>query len=94
MVDDPRVFRHVGLFVRCLRLTDVAGSVMGCTLIERWRCFWHGHRDLSRTPSYAATLADGRTRELHFCMACDSLVWADRQPTKMETQLTWKNVRI
>jgi hypothetical protein len=67
---------------------------MGCWIIERWRCYWHGHRDLSRTPSYAAVLPDGRIRELQFCLACDSLVWTERRPTTKETQLTWKDQRI
>jgi hypothetical protein len=63
-------------------------------MIERWRCYWHGHRNLSRTPSYAATLADGRTGELHFCLACGSLAWTKRRPTTRETQLTWKDLQI
>jgi hypothetical protein len=67
---------------------------MGCWIIERWRCYWHGHRDLSRTQSYAAVLADGSIRELHFCLACDSLVWTQHRPTTTEAQLTWKDLQI
>lgn len=66
---------------------------MHCWILERWRCFWHGHRDLSRTASYAAVLPDGRVRELHFCLACDGLVWTERRPTMKETQLTWNNLQ-
>jgi hypothetical protein len=67
---------------------------MSCWLIERWRCFLRGHRDLSRTPSYAAVLADGRVRELHFCLACSSLVWTVGRSTTKEMQPTWKSLQI
>ena len=74
--------------------TARTGSHMGYWLVERARCCWQGHRDLSRTPSYAAVLADGRIRELHFCLACGSLVWTERRPTTTETSFTWKNLQI
>ncbi len=67
---------------------------MSCWICERWRCYWHGHRDLSRTTSYGALLADGRIRELKFCLACGSLVWTEREPPTKETPLTWKNLQI
>ena len=67
---------------------------MSCWIIERLRCFLRGHRDLSRTASYAAVLADGRMSELHFCLACGSLVWTQHQPQTTETQLTWKDLQI
>jgi hypothetical protein len=66
---------------------------MGCWIIERWLCYWYGHRDLLRTPSYAAVLADGRIRELHFCLACGSPVWTEPRSTT-ERQLTWKDLQI
>jgi len=66
---------------------------MGCWIIERWRCYWYGHRDLSHTQSYGAVLADGSIRELHFCLACGSLVWTGHRPTREATQLTWKDLQ-
>jgi hypothetical protein len=68
--------------------------MMRCRFSERWRCYWHGHRDLTRMASYGGILADGRLRELHFCLACNSPVWVVRRPTNMEKQLTWKDLQI
>jgi hypothetical protein len=47
---------------------------MGWWIIERWRCYWYGHRDLSRTQSCVVMLADGRVQMLHVCPVCGSLV--------------------
>ena len=33
-------------------------------LMRRWRCYRHGHRDLSQTPSYGGVLSNGRLRAL------------------------------
>jgi hypothetical protein len=66
---------------------------MSCWIIERLRCFFRGHRDLTRTASYAVVEADGRIRELHFCLACGSLVWTENQPTGAPP-ITWKDLRI
>ena len=66
---------------------------MSCWIIERLRCLFRGHRDLTRTASYAVVEADGRIRELHFCLACGSLVWTENQPTGAPP-ITWKDLRI
>jgi hypothetical protein len=59
------------------------GYFMGCWIIERWRCLLHGHRDLSRTPSYAAALPGGNIRELH-----------ERRQAKEATQLKWEDLQV
>ena len=61
-------------------------------IIQRCLCFLRGHRDLSRTESYAAVLSDGSIRQLHFCLACGSQVWT--KPTTKEASVTWKDLRV
>jgi hypothetical protein len=51
-----------------------------CWIVERCRCCLAGHRSLSSCAAYEATLPDGRVRELHFCLACNSPVWIVRVP--------------
>jgi hypothetical protein len=70
------------------------GPGLGWWIIQRWLCYLHGHRDLSRTQSYGAVLASGRIRELHFCLACGSQVWTEHQPTAKEVQRTWNDLQI
>ena len=66
---------------------------MGCWLIERCRCYWHGHRDLAGAVCFGGVMPDGRIRELHFCLSCDSLVWTEHQPTTAEAHPTWNNLQ-
>jgi len=48
-----------------------------------------GHRALSPCATHSADLPDGRVRDLHFCVACNSPAWVTRDPTKAEEQLRW-----
>ena len=66
---------------------------MSCWPIERWRCYWHGHRELSRASSFGGVLADGRIRELHLCLACGSLVWTEHQPSTEEAHPSWNELQ-
>jgi hypothetical protein len=69
-------------------------NTVGSWLRNRWRCYWHGHRDLSLSASFGGVLADGRIRELHLCRACDSLVWTEHRPSTAETNPTWTDLGI
>jgi hypothetical protein len=66
--------------------------MMGYWIIDRLRCYFRGHRDLSRIASYAAVQADGRIRELHFCLACGSLVWTSNQ--QRHRPITWNDLQL
>jgi hypothetical protein len=69
------------------------GPGLGWWIIQRWLCYLHGHRDLSRTQTSGAVLASG-IRELYFCLACGSQVWTEHQSTAKELQVTWKDLQI
>jgi hypothetical protein len=68
------------------------GLGLGSWVFQRWLCCLHGHRRLSTTLTYSSVLANGRIRELHFCLACESLVWKEHQPTTDELRLTWQGL--
>jgi hypothetical protein len=72
----------------------MAPTASGWWVVDRLNCWWRGHRNLSRTPSYAAALSDGRIQELQFCLSCDTLVWTIRQPTSQEISPTWSDLQI
>ncbi len=66
---------------------------MSIWVIERLRCFLQGHRALSQTQSYGGILPHGRSSALHFCLACNSVVWVNARSATRE-KLTWNNLQI
>ncbi len=61
-------------------------------ILRRLRCLCCGHSDLSALASYGAFLPDGRSHELHFCHACDSVVWIYRPKDAAKQMHRWDNL--